>query len=273
MIRKLELSFAEQNTDYTVIGSAVNLMLNKQLDVLIVRNAVKAEDCNAIADNFYHSSSALPRADNVPGIMLGVSHYFKTPADYYHPCEKTLNDICALFNHLENPILALYEGIGKACHQNIRAAIYNQKSALFTRGIQWTSSKQNNGYMLQPHDDVCQVFCERNHDWEIQDLGELLAVNFYAKTTAKEGKLRIFDFYPSDTFLKNHPELIGNGYPYSDAVLADASYDDIAVNAGDILILNGKFVHAVTAGEGSRLVLNSFIGKKINNSGEIIYWS
>ena len=44
MIRKLELSFAEQNTDYTVIGSAVNLMLNKQLDVLIVRNAVKAED-------------------------------------------------------------------------------------------------------------------------------------------------------------------------------------------------------------------------------------
>lgn len=271
MIRKLELNFENQKTSYAVIGSAVNLLMNNQADVLIIRNAVKSEDCNMIANNFYHSSAVLPRTDNVPGIMVGVSHYFKEPSDYYQHCEQTYPDVCGLFENIKNPILALYKGIEEACRATVRPAHFQQKKALFTRGIQWPA-KDNQEYMLQPHDDVCQVFCDRNKDWEVNEIQELFAVNFYAKSARNEGKLRIFDFYPDDCFLKENPALIGNGYPYPKQILNDADYEDVSVGMGDIVILNGKFVHAVTAGTGNRLVLNSFIGSKKDNN-EIIYWT
>lgn len=204
--------------------------------------------------------------------MVGVSHYFKTPENYYEICKKVSPEVNALFNHATNPVMELYNSINNLTGLKIRAANYNQQKALFTRAMQWASSKNNDGFMLKPHDDICQVFCDRNNGWEIMDIRQILAVNFYVKATSGEGKLRVFNFFPNEDFLEENPHLIGSGYPYPTEILDDVQFEDVAVESGDLIILNGKFVHAVTEGESKRLILNSFIGSK-KNSNEVIYWS
>lgn len=277
MLRKVEILFDGSDTNFNLIGHAINEMFMTRTDLLVIRGVADVETCARIADNFYSSPAAKPRADNVPGLMVGESHYFKSPETYYRLCEQTKKDVDGLFEGASNPILSLYSSLGKVSNMCIRPARFNDQESLHTRAIQWElpgdkKIQAGTAYMLKPHDDINQVYCDRNQGWEIENVESLIAVNFYAKTTENEGSLRVFDFAPSDSYFDDNPHLIGTGYPYPAQDLEDVDYIDVPVYPGDMILLNGKYVHGVTHGVGKRLVLNSFIGN-INSKKEVLYWT
>lgn len=263
----VNLNFAEAGE--MAVGAAALDVLDGHADLVWVHGFADVNNCTEIANNFYRSQDALPRLDNVPGVMIGESHYFKDPKSYYQICKKSSDAVKSMFSNSLDPVARFYSIVSTSSGGVLRPARYRTEDALHTRAIEWQERASSN-YLLQPHEDVSQVFCARNTGWEISAIHTLMAVNFYARCQVGEGMLRVFD-------LKHSPGLAarvnveGVGYPYPEALLADTKYVDLAVQTGDVVLLNGAFIHAVTRSRSERIVLNSFVGNLGNQ--ELIYWT
>lgn len=197
MINIVELTYTE--TERQSVGKAICDVLDGSIDVAWIRGVGDGVICDEIASRFHNSLNALSRKDEVPGTMVGESHYFKKPDDYYARCKESMVAVDALFEVGKNPIKRLYSLVQEYRGGVLRAARYNGRDALHTRAIAW-KEMPGSEFLLRPHDDVSQVFCERNEGWEICNIKTLLAINFYAQCEAGEGMLKVFD-------LKHTPEL------------------------------------------------------------------
>ncbi|QCI98489.1 hypothetical protein [Agrobacterium larrymoorei] len=267
MIRSKEIHYDCNQPHH--FAEAIGQIINDELDVLWLRGFVPVEKCDLVARNFYGSEAAKPRADNVPGIMIGESHYFKDPEYYYQRCQDTLEDVENLFHGQRSPVRQFYSHIAEGLNIEVRPATYKSKEALHTRAIEW-QDKADGDFLLQPHDDVSQVFCERNQDWEITEIKTLVAINYYAKCEAGQGILRVFDLKHSSDVA----EEIGlecKGYPYPPHLLENAQVLDVPVKTGDIVVINGALIHGVLKSKSGRIVLNSFLGDL--DAKEFIYWT
>lgn len=266
MMRMVEI---DGDREQKLIGRAAHELVRNRVDAVWIHGFAKGDVCDAIAENFQKSSALLPRKDNVPGLMVGESHYAKTPSAYYETCRQSCESVDSLFEGTEDPVRRLYTTVGRHLERNVRAAHFAHGEALHTRAIAW-QDRPSSSFLLQPHDDVSQVFCERNRGWEIVDIRTLLAVNFYASCKAGQGMLRVYD-------LRHSPELAmqakveGVGYPYPAELLSSTRYTDLAVRTGDLVLLNGAFIHGVTRSQEHRIVLNSFLGDLRDD--ELIYWT
>jgi hypothetical protein len=125
-------------------------------------------------------------------------------------------------------------------------------------------------FLLRPHEDFSQVDCSRNEGWEVRDANNVMAINFYASADRVSGRLRVYDYIP-DTSTRDRLELQGNGYPYPLDLLEDKTYVDLAVETGDMAIINGKYIHAVTSTQSKRVVINCFVAQMPGS--EYIYWT
>ncbi|MDY8109276.1 hypothetical protein U0C82_08985 [Fulvimarina sp. 2208YS6-2-32] len=266
MLRVTEIRHGHSDPDE--LAHAFGGVIGGEVDVIWLRGFVSPEICAAIAQRFDASDEAKPRADNVPGIMVGESHYFKSPDDYYQRCHDTVAAVEGLFEGI-SPVREFYKQIADGLNLTIRPARHDGGEALHTRAIEW-KDKSDDDFLLQPHDDVSQVFCERNDNWEISEIGTLVAINFYARCEAGQGMLRVYD-------LRHSPEIakqIGlecKGYPYPPEMIAGADLFDVPVASGDFAIINGALIHGVLKSNGGRIVLNSFIGDV--SEREFIYWT
>lgn len=255
--------------DLPGLGKAVRSMTEGSLDILWIHRYATKETCNAITANFLNQGSASPRKDNVPGLMIGDSHYFKSPEEYIRASRATRKDVTELFKEADDPIRSIYKTITIEGSFKTRAAVFNGTEALHTRAISW-KSKPDSSYLLQPHDDVSQVFCTRNEGWEITSISTLIALNFYPKAQEGQGALRVFDLKHT-TSLAEKAEVTGSGYPYPSEMLKDIKYVDIPVSSGDVVMINGSFIHGVLPSLTERIVLNSFLGDL--DQRNMIYWT
>lgn len=255
------------NRDSDIIQS-IEKIISGEVNAVWIREFSDNKTCHSISTAFQNTGTAQPRKDNVPGIMVGESHYFKTPDEYHNSCKHQENLVKSLFSTTEDPIERLYSIINDNIKPT-RPARWKESLALHTRAISW-KEKEGSQFLLQPHDDVSQVHCARNAGWEICNVKELIAVNFYAKCTPGHGALRLFDIRHTEQ-LEKEAGVTGVGYPYPDYLLQGVSSYDFNVGTGDVLMINGSLIHAVMPSEHDRIVLNSFIG--VTPQEEVIYWT
>lgn len=68
------------------IGDAMSMISSKELDVALVKKILPSDQCALIENNFFESKGRERRPDNVPGYMLGATHYGKSPVEYFAQC-------------------------------------------------------------------------------------------------------------------------------------------------------------------------------------------
>lgn len=252
------------------IGEAIAMVCGGDLDAALVKKALPNEHCKTLATRFQHSRDRRDRRDNVPGYILGSTHYGKTPADYFRACSFERDALDAVFKIGIDPLMSAFRALAEHTQRTVRPSRFAGQEASHARIVEWANDdSRGNGLLLQPHEDISQVDCDRNTGWEIQKVAEVVAVNFYADAKAGEGRLRLYDFAP-DSAQRAELGLDGLGYPYPLKLLDNKSFVDMAVNVGDLAVFRGNLVHSVTASKARRIVVNGFLAQLKN---EYVYWT
>ncbi len=253
------------------IGEAIAMISHNELDVALVKRIIPLNECAAIEANFFESKDRERRPDNVPGYMLGATHYGKSPVEYFDQCSTSMAAVDNIFKDTADPLRLVQEAISKKTGRSIRPSYFGSQRALHARAVEWMPDVTvDSDFLLLPHEDFSQVNCLRNEGWEVKDAENIMAINFYASAKAGAGCLRIYDYIPTlDT--RDELNLEGSGYPYPLDMLDDKSYVELAVETGDLAIINGRYIHAVTSSPTKRVVINCFATQL--PSSEYVYWT
>jgi hypothetical protein len=253
------------------IGEAISMISHHDLDVALIKSILPIEDCNSIERNFFESKNRQRRSDNVPGYMLGATHYGQSPIDYFNQCSDSRVALEGIFENTSDPMRSVHEAIAKETKGSIRPSCFRSQRALHARAVEWLpDASVQSDFLLLPHEDFSQIDCARNDGWEIRDAQNIMAINFYASADAGTGRLRVYDYIP-DAETRNSLELQGIGYPYPLSMLHDKSYVELAVETGDLAVINGKYIHAVTTTSNKRVVINCFVSRMPNF--EYVFWT
>lgn len=253
------------------IGEAVAMIAHNDLDVALIKKIMPAEACGRIETAFFNSSDRQRRPDTVPGYILGATHYGKAPDEYFRQCDSSRAAVRRFFDEVPDPMGMVHAAIGQSARRPVRPSHFDDKEALHARIVEWLPKTSAPGdFLLLPHEDFSQVNCDRNEQWEMRHARSIMAINFYASSSAGSGCLRVYDYIP-DTTVRDELKLQGSGYPYPLELLQDKSYVELAVETGDLAVINGKYIHAVTPSHSRRVVVNCFMS--LTPEAEYVYWT
>ncbi len=253
------------------IDEAIAMITHNDLDVALLKNVMSVEDCNLIADGFFNSHNRKRRPDAVPGYILGATHYGKSPDEYFQQCAASKDSLRHFFEGVPDPMRMVHEAIAQSIKCPVRPSRFGDQEALHARIVEWLpKTSVEDDFLLLPHEDFSQVNCDRNENWELRHASNIIAINFYASSLSGAGCLRIYDYIP-DVATRDELNLQGSGYPYPFDLLQKKSYVELAVETGDLAVINGKYIHAVTPSQSRRVVVNSFL--TLTPKGEYVYWT
>lgn len=250
-------------------------VLSGNLAAYHVRGWVPLHVCQQIVANFWASPGRVARygegEDGVEAYLIGASHYGKPTRTYLEEVVACKNDVEDLYDGTINPVAAFREMVAAAGGMTVRAASLDGLPAGDSKAIYWNNVGT---FLLEPHDDLAQVRDPIQADFEIQQVNRVMAVNIYAAVPESAGQVRIWNVEPDD---ETRAELGLNdvGFPYPAELLDEYPAITLAVQTGDLCIINGNLVHAVVRGNTpspqSRLLLTCFTGLNLRN--ELIWWT
>ncbi|MER9496208.1 hypothetical protein NKI86_31020 [Mesorhizobium sp. M0320] len=249
-------------------------VLKGEITALHIKQAFSTEIAEEITANFVGSPGLQERKDGVPGQYVGASHYRKDAASYFAEAETARPYVEALFGNLVDPVRGLFNALKRELRKEgieLRLARSEHGQANVCRALSWSG---RGTFSLDPHDDVAQVLCAGN-DYELSAVAHntVAALNFYPSMPEEGGDLRLWSHKPTVTDRKSQG-VETTGYPYSATYLRAVPSRDIQLNAGDIAVIDGGFVHGVTSQSGNgkrRLVLNSFLG--LARPDLVVWWT
>ncbi|WP_050385974.1 hypothetical protein [Bradyrhizobium pachyrhizi] len=244
------------------IGEVI-AVLNGEINGLHIRRAFSTEVAEEITANFTHNPGLKERRDGVPGQYVGASHYRTSAAAYYPESESVRPFVEALFGDFIDPVHGLFDALKRELHKRnieLRLARSARGQANICRAFCWSGAGL---FALEPHDDVAQV-SNAGDDSEISAVAKntVVALNFYLRVPEEGGNLRIWSHKPTVVDRKSQG-VETTGYPYSLGYLEAIPNHDFQLRAGDIALIDGGFIHAVTAQSTNgrrRLLLNNFLG-------------
>jgi hypothetical protein len=247
------------------------MIAHNDLDVALIKQVMPTDDCISIENHFFISEDRQRRPDSVPGYILGATHYGKSPEEYFKQCARSKAAVTQFFENAPDPMRMVHNAIAQSARRPVRPSRFGDEQALHARIVEWlpTTSTQDE-FLLLPHEDYSQVNCDRNDNWELRHARNIIAVNFYASASVGTGCLRIYDYIP-DIVTRDGLNLQGSGYPYPLELLRDKSYVELAVDTGDMAVINGRYIHAVTPSPARRVVVNCFL--TLTPEGEYVYWT
>lgn len=238
-------------------------ILKGEITGLHIRQGFSIEVAEEITANFDRNPGLNERKDGVPGQYIGASHYRKDAASYFAEAESARPFVEALFGNLVDPVRGLFDALRRELHKNgieLRLAGSKHGQANICRAICWSGT---GAYALDPHDDVAQVLSAgQEYDLAAVAKNVVVALNFYPSMPEEGGDLRIWSHKPTATDRKSQG-VETTGYPYSTAYLETVPSREFKLQAGDIALIDGGFIHGVTRQLGSgkrRLLLNCFFG-------------
>jgi hypothetical protein len=266
-------AFRVHETNGPVDVSLVVDVLSGRLAAYHVHGFVPPDACQRIFANFWESSGRVPRygegEDGVEAYLIGASHYGKPTMTYLDEARACKEHVEGLYAGVLNPIAAFRNTL--ADRMTVRAASLNGFPAGDSKAVYWNNT---GAFLLEPHDDLAQVKDPIQSDFEIQQVNRVMAVNIYAAVQQGSGQLRVWNIEPDNETLEDLG-LSAVGFPYPPDLLDEFSSTTIAVETGDLCVINGNLVHAVvrgnTATSKSRLLLTCFTG--VNSKNELIWWT
>ncbi|MGX9181653.1 2OG-Fe(II)-dependent halogenase WelO5 family protein [Mesorhizobium sp. BHbdii] len=238
-------------------------VLKGDITGLHIKQAFSSEVAEEITANFIRNPGLKERKDGVPGQYVGASHYRNDAATYFAQAEDARPFVNALFGTLVDPVRGVFDALKRELHNQgieLRLARSEDGQANVCRALSWSGTGM---YALEPHDDVAQVV-SAGSNYEIPAVADntVAALNFYASMPEEGGNVRIWSHKPTVTDRKSQG-VETTGYPYSAAYLDAFPCHDFQLKAGDIVLIDGGFVHGVTRQSGNgkrRLLLNCFFG-------------
>jgi hypothetical protein len=260
-----------------VMDPQIFLRIASNLEVgMIVKGYLDHDCCLKIMENFSKSSAVTDRTDNVPAHKIGADQYGKTTDEYLQEVESTGIEVDRLFRNTQHVGERLREDIRRRCLRKgmvLRRAIYEGRKAGDMRGVKW---RGHGTYVLDHHEDASQITDPKQGGFEIQDVITPVALNGYPYISSSGGQLRVYNVQP-DEVSRKQLGLMHSGYPYPESLLDKFEYIDIGLESGDLLVLNGRFVHAVLGGSGDdakeRLLLNAFVGILRKDPATMVWWT
>ncbi|WP_027155856.1 hypothetical protein [Mesorhizobium sp. WSM2561] len=255
------LSLAERTG--SISTAEIISVLKGDITGLHIKQAFSSEVAEEITANFIRNPGLKERKDGVPGQYVGASHYRNDAATYFAQAEDARPFVNALFGTLVDPVRGVFDALKRELHNQgieLRLARSEDGQANVCRALSWSGTGM---YALEPHDDVAQVV-SAGSNYEIPAVADntVAALNFYASMPEEGGNVRIWSHKPTVTDRKSQG-VETTGYPYSAAYLDAFPCHDFQLKAGDIVLIDGGFVHGVTRQSGNgkrRLLLNCFFG-------------
>jgi hypothetical protein len=270
-----ERAFRVQETTGSVDISSVLEVLQGNLAAYHVRRFVPFEVCRRIVTNFWDSSERAPRygdgEDGVEAYLIGASHYGKPTVKYLQEALACKNGVASLYSGTTNPVATFRNMLAVEGNMSVRAASLDGLPAGDSKAVYWNNFGT---FLLEPHDDLAQTKDPIQADFEIQQTERVMAVNIYAAVPERSGQLKVWNVEPDDE-TRADLGLTGVGFPYPAELLDEFPSLTLAVETGDLCVVNGNLVHAVLRGNattpGSRLLLTCFMGLNFRN--ELIWWT
>jgi|SRR5215213_3439756 len=267
--------FRIEETAGPVDVSTVLQVLSGKLAAYHLRGFVSPDTCRRIVENFWTSSARVPRygegEDGVEAYLIGASHYGKPTLTYLQEVRACKDAVDDLYAGTTNPVAAFRNMIASETNLSVRAASLAGLPAGDTKAVYWNNIGT---FLLEPHEDLAQVRDPIQADFEIQEVNRVMAVNAYATVPEGSGQLRVWNVEP-DEETRDDLGLSGEGFPYPPDLLEEYPSLTLAVETGDLCVINGNLVHAVVRGNTSvprsRLLLTCFTG--LNSSNELIWWT
>ncbi len=226
----------------------------------IVKGYLDAVQCETIVQNYNRNPAVHPRENGVAGETIGVDQFGADPSDYVEQSLDSLAPVNRLFRHSINVPVQLREDIQRIMLAGtaVRPAVFDGIPANPVRGVRWTDVGE---FALKLHDDYAQLTDPRQVDMETARVAWPVAFNVYPSVTEAGGELIIFNLAP-DNVSRQWLGIAHTGYPYPLELFDCVESITIRPEAGDLVVLSGKFVHGVRGvrGSGSRLLLNHFGG-------------
>lgn len=259
-LREISPLLIEKRTG-AINAAEIISILKGQITGLHIRRGFNLEVANEIVGNFVANAGLKERQDGVPGQYVGASHYRKDAATYFAQSENARTFVDALFGSLVDPVHAVFDALRRQLLKQgieLRLARSNEGHANICRAVSWSGAGM---YALGPHDDLAQVQ-HAGADCEIVAVANytVVALNFYPSAADEGGCLRIWGHKPTANDRRSQG-LEATGYPYHPTYLETIPYQDLQLETGDIALIDGGYVHAVTPCRGKRrLILNSFLG-------------
>lgn len=255
--------------------SCVMDVLAGKLAAYQVHEFVPLEACEQIARNFWASSGRVPRfgegEDGVEAYLIGASHYGKPTTTYLEQAQACKDHVADLYAGVVSPVAAFRTLVADEAGITVRAASLNGMPAGDSKAVYWNNVGT---FLLEPHDDLAQVKDPIQADFEIQQVNRVMALNIYPAVPEGSGQLRVWNIEPDSETLEDLG-LSGVGFPYPADLLEEFPSTTIAVETGDLCVINGNLVHAVVRGNTSspksRLLLTCFMGLNFRN--ELIWWT
>lgn len=223
-----------------------------------VEGYISREDRKRISDNFAHCEAVRAR-DNVPAIMLGANIYGTSPKDYLEKVHASMPHLESLFRGTCNPVQQVRTDIQRALpgsHSVLRPALIDGHRAGDCRFVTWRGQGQ---LALERHVDGAQHWDPALVGTEIHQPEKTIAVNLYPSAGSSGGRLIVWDCAPTQDELAELG-LEHSGYPIPESVVEGCDHQVIELSDGDLVILNGNYVHAVEPSNGSRsrILINFF---------------
>lgn len=268
-------AFRVHETTALLDVSTVVEVLTGNLAAYRVSGWVPLDACQRIVTNFWASPGRVARygegKDGVEAYLIGASHYGKPTATYLEEVLACKNYVEDLYDGTINPVAAFRATLRTAGDMTVRAASLNGLPAGDSKAIYWNNVGT---FLLEPHDDLAQVKDPIQAGFEIQQVNRVMAVNIYAAVQEGSGQLRLWNVEPDDE-TRAELGLSDVGFPYPAELLEEYPSLTLAVQTGDLCIINGNLVHAVVRGNTSspqsRLLLTCFTGLNFRN--ELIWWT
>lgn len=266
-------AFRVHETSAPVDVSVVFDVLDGKLAAYQVHGFVPEAACRQIVANFWASSGRVPRygvgEDGVEAYLIGASHYGKPTLTYLAEARACERAVDGLYDRTINPVAEFRSLLTDSI--SVRAASQNTLPAGDSKAVLWNNFGE---FLLEPHEDLAQVKDPIQSDFEIQQVNRVMAVNIYAAVAEGSGQLQLWNIEP-DEDTRADLGLSGVGFPYPAELLDEYPSTVIAVQTGDLCVINGNLVHGVmrgaTTSPRNRLLLTCFMGLNFRN--ELIWWT
>ncbi len=246
LIHKSDKEFLVESFDEIDFNKIVEVLDGKRLGVIFKR-VIPQSTCQTISNEFWDHPELYVRESDAPAHYLGSFHFGKELDEYMSECSRFRDKLDTIFRGIEDPVNSLMFGLKTLLSNDgrvIRSATWNGMSAGKFVMRAWLNQEE---YSLAPHEDFAQCRVEKQRGFEIQDIPNDSAIGAFniCINNSKGGNLKIWDYIPSDED-RVYFGTTETGSPYPPEALLDFPNLSINIEAGDVYIFDGRYVHAVT---------------------------
>ncbi|MEO5877321.1 MAG: hypothetical protein ABIS86_15605 [Streptosporangiaceae bacterium] len=254
---------------------AVMDVLEGRAALVMFRNMVPRDVCEAVIGRFWDSPHRMVRGVEAPGYYLGAYTWNKPAAPYFAESAKVNPVLEELLDVPGDPMKQFYDGLGEVLARQgakVRPGEYEGGTAAHALLRAWHGAGT---FALDPHDDDSQCADPQSADFErVGVVGRnVAALNICLENDSDGGRLVYWNIRP-DVASKRRLGIEYTGSPYPVESLEGHGNQWIEVNTGDVYVFNGAHVHAVepnTAEAQTRTTLAAMMG--FIDDHTVITWS